>query len=234
MPRSSAWARAAGASGQLSRMSRGPSVMLWATWTGVSPVCARWPLKASNATTASAYTSAPGPAVSPLTCSGAMYEAVPSTVPLAVMLVPSASVAMPRSASLATPSVRMSTLAGLTSLCTMPLSCTASSAAATSASTETARSWSSGPALSSPPRVVPSTYSITISTDSPSVSTSYTETRFGWLSEAPSRASRWNRRALSSGLWACSRLTATWRPSRSSSARNTRAMPPVPITRKVR
>jgi hypothetical protein len=44
-----------------------------------------------------------------------MYAAVPSTVPLRVILVPSDAVAMPRSASFVTPSSRISTLPGLTS-----------------------------------------------------------------------------------------------------------------------
>src|SRR3954452_20006837 len=51
---------------------------------------------------------------------------------------------------------------------------------------------------------------------------------FGWFSDAPSLASRSKRRPASSGLSACSRLIATLRPSCSSSARTTTAMPPAP------
>ena len=74
----------------------------------------------------------------------------------------------------------------------------------------------------------PSTYSMTIRTPSSSVAVSNTETRFGWLREAPSLASRVKRCSTSTGLSAWSRFTATSRARRSSSHRSTDAMPPEP------
>jgi hypothetical protein len=52
-----------------------------------------------------------------------MYAAVPITAPVRVMLVTSAAVAMPRSASFARPSASSSTLAGFTSRWKTPCSC---------------------------------------------------------------------------------------------------------------
>ncbi len=90
------------------------------------------------------------------------------------------------------------------------------------------RSERSGPRFSVSESASPATYSITISTPSLSVAVSNTVTTFGWLSNAPSRASRTKRCSTSAGLSACSRLTATWRPKRSSWHRSTEAIPPDP------
>ena len=64
-----------------------------------------------------------GPAFSPRACSGDRYAAVPSTEPTFVMSDCSAALAMPKSASLTTPSVLTIRLPGLTSRCTTPLRC---------------------------------------------------------------------------------------------------------------
>ncbi len=75
---------------------------------------------------------------------------------------------------------------------------------------------------------------MTISAPSSVAIVSNTETKFGWLSVAPSRASRRKRARLSSGASVFSRLTATSLPSRSSSASQTVAIPPVPSRRMTR
>ena len=124
IPRCSTRATLFGAAGQTSFRSGAPSVAIWcAISTGVRPSRGRLPLSASKLIAASAYTSAAGPAPRPSSCSGAMYPAVPSTVPLRVILVPSDAVAIPRSASFVTPSSRTSTLPGFTSRCTTPCEC---------------------------------------------------------------------------------------------------------------
>ena len=88
MPRCSTRAAAFGAVGHASSRSGGPSVAtLCAISNGVPPSRGRLPLSASKLIAASAYTSAGGPAPRPSSCSGAMYAAVPSTVPLRVILV---------------------------------------------------------------------------------------------------------------------------------------------------
>ena len=116
--------------------------------------------------------SAAGPASPPLSCSGAMYAAVPTTKPLRVILVVSAAVAMPRSASFATPSPRRRMLPGLTSRCTTPPACAWSRAAPMSLTIDTTAGGSSGPRASASLSVSPSTYSMTMSTSSASQSTS--------------------------------------------------------------
>ena len=59
---------------------------------------------------------------------------------------------------------------------------------------------SSGPRLKALERASPSTYSMTIRTPSSSLRVSNTDTMLGWLSEAPSLASRTKRRTESDGL----------------------------------
>ncbi len=108
----------------------------------------------------------------PSSCSGAMYEAVPSAWPLRVMRVWSAAVAMPRSASFTTPRSPSSTFAGLTSRWTIPASWACSSAEETAAITSTARRGRSGPSMIACPRVDPFTYSMTMRTPSSSATVS--------------------------------------------------------------
>ncbi len=63
-------------------------------------------------------------ASTPVACSGARYAAVPSTEPTCVIDDSSLSAfAMPKSASLTTPSVERRRLPGFTSRCTTPLRC---------------------------------------------------------------------------------------------------------------
>src|SRR5919106_318876 len=120
-------------------------------------------------------------------------------MPLRVIRVWSAAVAMPRSTSFVTPSCRSRTLPGFTSRWTTPSPWAWSSASATSRTIADTRSGSSGPRRRACASDSPSTYSMTISTPSSSVAVSNTDTRLGWLSEAPSLASRTTRGASGPG-----------------------------------
>ena len=164
-PRQIAAAAASGVPGTNSdRSGGGCATTRCATSIAVLPLIALRPLSVSNATAASAYTSTPGPPALPSSRSGAMYAAVPSTVPLRVICVRSAAVAMPRSASFASPCGVTRMFAGFTSRWITPCWCASSSAAATPQSSSSAGPGSSGPSASSSRSVPPSTYSMTMRT----------------------------------------------------------------------
>src|SRR6266702_510588 len=78
----------------------------------------------------SPHRSVSGPIWPPLACSGAMYQGEPTMMPLAVSFGSPCSWAIPKSPSQTLPSSPTMTLAGLTSRCTMPARCAASSAEA--------------------------------------------------------------------------------------------------------
>ena len=101
-----------------------------------------------------------------------MYAAVPSTMPLRVIRVWSAAVAIPRSASFVAPSSRSSTFPGFTSRCTTPWEWAWSRASPSSEAIRPTRRGSSGPRLSACESDSPSTYSMTISTPSSSTAVS--------------------------------------------------------------
>ena len=136
--RSRTWAAEGRSDGARSVMSRrrsrhasGTSVLVSGSRTrratAVScavPVKALRPVSSSSRTRPSEYTSAAGVTSSPWTCSGAMYAAVPTVVAAAVTRLVSINRAIPKSARRARPSGLHSTLAGVTSRCTTPWSCT--------------------------------------------------------------------------------------------------------------
>ena len=107
---------------------------LYAVASAVSATNGGRPATISYSTIPSEYMSLRGSAASPLACSGEKYVAVPITEPSCVR--PSswpASIAraMPKSATLATPSSVMRMFAGFTSRWTTPLRCAKASASAT-------------------------------------------------------------------------------------------------------
>ena len=142
----------------------------------VSPWNSRCPVSISYSTTPKAQMSARLSTGLPRACSGAMYAAVPSTVPARVTCsrvtvgecsglpaggVSSVPLARPKSSTFTVPSGLILMLPGLRSRCTMPFSCAASSASAICRAMPNASSSGSGPCLSRSASVGPSTSSIT-------------------------------------------------------------------------
>jgi hypothetical protein len=144
-----------------------------------------------------------------------------------------AAAAIPKSTTLAPVGVTI-TFAGLMSRCTRPSACAAASAEATSPQIRKTARGGSGPNATRWARVGPLTSSITTygrhappESDSPK---SYTWAMLGCDSVAAARASS-RIRARDCGSPAnrpASSFTATDRPSTSSRARQTTAMPPLP------
>ncbi len=191
------------------------------------------PVSISNKTQPREYRSDCGPAAWPDACSGDRYAAVPSTPRVPVVPSPPSARAMPKSRTLTSPPPVSTMFAGLMSRCTSPAACATSSASQTAAAMRTASPSGSGPAWSRTcRRVGPTTSSITMNAEVPSTPESNTVTSRGWLSRAACRASRSNRARNPGSAAYCglSTLTATSRPSTSSLARHTIAMPPVPRT----
>ena len=159
---------------------------------------------------------------------------MPSTAWVRVLPAEPSSLAMPKSSTLTSPP-EITMFAGLMSRCTSPAAWAASRPSHTAAAMATASSGGSTPASSRIRRSVrPATNSITMNGVVPSTPQSKTVTRRGWLRAATWRASRSNlaRKAGSAANCGLRTLTATSRPSTSSLARHTVAMPPVPSTSK--
>ena len=122
-------------------------------------------------------------------------------------------------------------LAGFTSRCTSPAACAASSADATAETIAAARPADSGPSRRSSVRTSPpGTYRIAMNSTPPASPASNTGIMCGSSTAAAARDSRRNRpRNSASAASAGARtFSATGRPSRSSRARNTTAIPPSP------
>ena len=145
---------------------------------------------------------------------------------------------MPKSAIASRPCWSSSMLAGLTSRCTTPAACAASSAEAASRSQRSAVcSEIRSPLRSLSATVPPVSSSITMNVRPSCSPTSKIVTTFGWLeSPAAARASRWKRWRARSSSERCepSSLTATSRPSSSSWASQTLAIPPFAMWRTTR
>ena len=111
-----------------------------------SPRNARRPLSSSYSTAPKLKTSERASSGLPSACSGAIYAAVPITVP-SMVAVSSESVtclASPKSSSFTEPSVVTMMLAGFRSRCTTPLRCAASRASAIWIASRTASSTDAG------------------------------------------------------------------------------------------
>ena len=113
-----------------------------ATLTGESATNGLRPETHSYPTTPSEYTSPAGVVSCPMACSGAMYWAVPTTIPAWVTAADPIDLAMPKSVSLTCPEGVMRMLPGLTSRCTNPIACAALSARPVCSSMS--RVWRSG------------------------------------------------------------------------------------------
>ena len=121
--------------------------------------------------------------------------------------------------------------AGFTSRCTSPASCAASSAEATGEMIAAARSAGSGPCSCSRVRTSPpGTYRIAMNSTPLASPASCTGMMCGSSTAAAALDSRRNRcrNAASDASPGASSFSATRRPSRSSTARNTTAIPPAP------
>ena len=106
------------------------------------------PVSISNAMQARAYWSARASSAFPIACSGAMYDGVPMTVPVAVSPeTESALRARPKSASSGRPAVSRRTFPGFTSRWRIPFAWAWSSAAAIAASHGTACGGGTGPVI---------------------------------------------------------------------------------------
>ena len=153
---------------------------------------------------------------------------MPSTRPLRVTAVRSATTASPRSMTCASPE-RTSTLPGVRSRCTTPAACRARSARATPRPSRTSPSSGSGPdsATSSSSRC-PGTNRVTIQGVTADASPPRTSTRCGPRTRCSTSSSRRNRRRPSASTQPSrSTLTATTRSS-GVTARKTVPMPPWP------
>jgi hypothetical protein len=99
----------------------------------------------------------------PCACSGERYDAVPSTVAVAVTVSADAARAMPKSMTFTSPERVTMMLPGLMSRWTMPALCASASAEHTAPASSTARSGSRRPPCErKSARVLPSTYSMTM------------------------------------------------------------------------
>src|SRR4051812_2706513 len=162
----------------------------------------------------------------PCACSGARYDAVPTTSPR-VSVVASIARAMPKSTSVGTCSWQ-TMFPGLTSRCTTPCSCATPSPSATSATSATASCGGSGArAAITRSSGSPSSSSITRNGRPPSSPLSSTVTRFRCEMPVRTTAARWageggGGSTPSSG----GPSPATWRPSGGSGARHTDAVAP--------
>ena len=117
-----------------------------------SPLKARRPLSSSYSTAPKLNTSERASSGLPSACSGAIYAAVPITVP-SMVRVSSESVtclASPKSSSFTEPSVVTMMLAGFRSRCTTPLRCAASNASAICVASRTASAAGCGPRIGAP------------------------------------------------------------------------------------
>ena len=207
------------------------------------------PSTANHRVAPSAHRSAAGPACPPLACSGATYGSDPNAAvtarpsprpriapvaPVRVRWVSSWSEAMPKSASLTRPLGETMTLAGLTSWWTIPARWAASSASRSSSPIRAAAPCPTGPDRSTRSRRVgASTSSMTRNRRSSASTASWRVTTPGWLSRAAALASRSARSRnaparLRRPPGSSTSLTATGRPSRTSSARHTVPIPPRP------
>ncbi len=142
----------------------------------VGPVNACAPVRHSKMTQPNAHTSVRRSTARPRACSGLMYDAVPSTRPMAVPETPMVGgaespaatgdsaappLARPKSSTFATRAGVSITLPGLRSRCTMPRSCAASIAAATCPPSSSVSRSESGPRPSRCASDSPSTSSST-------------------------------------------------------------------------
>ena len=130
--------------------------------------------------------------------------------------------AMPKSVTTTRPSSASITLYEVTSRWTMCRPCAAPSAESTARAIWTASSGGSAPSRRRRCfSVSPGTYSMAMYVTPSAVPRSYTPTMLAWLRLAAACASMRKRSTNSSSAasLALSTLTATWRPSRSSSAR---------------
>src|ERR1039457_7053101 len=128
-------------------------------------------------------------------------------------------------------------LPGFTSRCTSPAACAASSADATGDSNSRARCGDSGPSRrSTPHKSVPVTRRIAMNSTPSAWPASYTGITCGSSTRAAARDSATNRRRNSSSWVHSGAITfsAIHRPSRSSRARYTTAIPPAPIRDSIR
>ena len=135
--------------------SGGTLTCWWRTASGVSALKGTRPVSISKAMQARAYWSALASSAFPIACSGAMYDGVPITVPVAVSPdTESALRARPKSARRGRPEASRRTFPGLTSRWRIPFECAWSRAAAIAASQGTASAGGTGPlilSLSEPP-----------------------------------------------------------------------------------
>jgi hypothetical protein len=130
--------------------SGGTETCWWRTPRGVSALKGTRPVSISKAMQARAYWSARASRGLPIACSGAMYDGVPMTVPVAVRPeTESALRARPKSARRGRPAASIRTFPGFTSRWRIPLSCAWSSAAAIAASHGTASAGGTGPRIRS-------------------------------------------------------------------------------------
>ncbi len=102
----------------------------------------------------------------PLTCSGDMYEGVPTAIPSLVSASSPSSLAMPKSISFTSPDLVSITFAGLMSRWMIRAKWAWSSADASREPMIATTSGGSGPSRSTEARVGPSTYSITMNSAS--------------------------------------------------------------------
>ena len=123
-------------------------------------------------------------------------------------------------------------LPGLTSRCTRPAACAASSADATGEMKAAARRGGSAPSRITPCRLPPATNRIAMNCTPSASPASYTGMMCGWSTAATARASRTNRLRTASSP--ASTFSATTRPRRSSRAWYTAAIPPTPTSRSSR
>ena len=142
---------------------------LWATASGVSPVCGWEPVSISYSITPAAYTSVRASETLRDTCSGARYAAVPMIIPVLVWLARDVARASPKSATLIVLWSPSRTFSGLTSRCTIPAWCAAARPASTPPMISSASRGPSRPRSRSSSRSVrPGTYSMTRYSRSPS------------------------------------------------------------------
>ena len=206
---------------------------------GVRPTNGGCPVSSSYASTPNAYTSARwSMAGSAVACSGDMYAGVPSATPNDVrppwsaLLDAESAFATPKSVTIALPP-ESNTLSGLMSRCTIPRSCAYANAATISRRIRIASLTGNSPCRARRARSdSPSTNGM-VKYGSPFASPAESSgTMCGCWSFAASRISRLNRSsdtcaAVSLG----NTFTTTLRPSASSSATNTRDIPPPPSSR---
>ncbi len=135
---------------------------LWATTSGLSPVCGWLPVSISNSITPVAYTSVRASEALCDTCSGARYAAVPMSIPVLVWLTAEAARASPKSATFTVLPSPSRTFSGLTSRWTIPAWCAAARPARTPLVMSSASREASLPRSRSSSRSVrPGTYSMT-------------------------------------------------------------------------